>query len=69
MYSYVFTKRRNKVYWFLRTKGVYVLYGLILMSFVADITGVYQLDLLGIVMSRAVGLLEIPITKFWGLMF
>ncbi len=65
----VFVKRRGKIYWFLRTKGIYILYGLILLSFVADLTNLYYLDVLGFIINNVVSILEIPIIKFWGLIF
>lgn len=65
----VFVRRRGKIYWFLRTKGIYILYGLILLSFVADLTNLYYLDVLGYIINHVVGVLEIPIIKFWGLIF
>lgn len=65
----VFVRRRGKIYWFLRTKGIYILYGLVLLSFVADLTNLYYLDVLGYIINHVVGVLEIPIIKFWGLIF
>lgn len=63
----VFSKRRNSLYWFLRNKGIYVLYGLIILSFIADFTGLYYLDILGYVINFITGYISIPITAFWGL--
>ncbi len=60
-------KRRGKVYNFLKYKGIYVLYGLIFLSIIADITNVWQIDVLGIAIKYVVSLIEFPITAFWGL--
>ena len=64
-----FSKRRGKIYYYLRCYGIYVLYALILLSFIADRTRFYQLDVLGTVMRFLVGIIEKPITLFWGLIF
>jgi len=63
----VFSKKRGPVYRFLRTKGIFVLYGLILLSFIAERIGVPQLDLLGIAMNFLFKYVSYPITAFWGL--
>ncbi len=63
----VFSKRKSKFYWFLRNQGIYVLYFLFLLSIVSDLTGVWQIDILGFVLSKIVGFISIPITAFWGL--
>ncbi len=65
----VFAKRRGKVYWFLRNYGVYVLYFLFALSLISYITGFYQIDVLGNLLSYLVGIISIPITRFWGLIF
>ena len=65
----VFSKKRSGIYWFLRTKGIYVLYGLFALSIFADITGLYYFDLLGIALSIAVSVIQMPITLFWGMIF
>lgn len=64
-----FVKNRGPVYYFLRKKGIYVLYLFFALSIVADITGVYQIDILGNFLSLVVGYIQIPITAFWGLIF
>ncbi len=61
------TKKRNKVYWFLRNQGIYVLYFLFILSIVSDFTGIYQIDILSFVLSKAVNLISKPIYLFWGL--
>ena len=63
----VFNKKRGKVYMFLRNYGIYVLYGLFLLGIIADITNIYQLDILGIAINFVKSIIEIPIIKFWGL--
>lgn len=62
-------KRRNGVYDFLRYKGIYVLYALFALSFVADLTNLPQIDVLSIIIGNVVGLISKPITLFWGLFF
>ena len=63
----VFNKRRGKVYMFLRNYGIYVLYGLFFLSILADLTNVYQIDILGIAITYIKSVIETPIVKFWGL--
>ena len=65
----VFSKRRNKVYNFLRYQGIYVLYFLFLLNIVSEITGVWQIDILGYLLSTIAGYVSFPITWFWGLIF
>ena len=63
----VFCKKRGKIYTFLRTKGVIILYALFALSIVADFANLPQLDILGNVISYFVNLIEIPIFYFWRL--
>lgn len=63
----VFAKKRGPVYNFLRTKGILILYGLILLSFIADMVNFPQLDLLGITIRFLSRYVSYPITAFWGL--
>ena len=65
----VFVKERGPIYWFLRTKGIYVLYLLFGLSIIADFTGLYYLDILGIAMNYLVGFIQVPIVEFWRLIF
>ena len=65
----VFNKKRGKVFQFLRDKGIFVLYGLFALSFIADLTGLYYIDILGMIINYVTGLISIPITLFWGLIF
>ena len=60
-------KRRGKVYMFLRNYGTYVLYALFLLGIYADITGFYQIDILGNLIRYVVSIIEKPILLFWGL--
>ncbi len=64
-----FIKRRNKFYYNYKTYGIFVLYALIFMSFLSDVTGIYYLDVLGIAIRYVVNLISVPITAFWGLIF
>ena len=63
----VFAKKRGPVYNFLRTKGIFILYGLILLSFIADMINFPQLDVLGIAIRFLSRYVSYPITAFWGL--
>lgn len=63
-----FVKRRNKFYYNYKTYGIYVLYALVFMSFLADWTGLYYLDVLGIAVNFLVSYASVPITAFWGLL-
>lgn len=59
----------GRVYRFLRNYGSYILLGLILLGFVADRTGIWYLDILGIYVSWMSNIIGYPITAFWGLIF
>ena len=63
----VFNKKRGKVYRFLRDYGRYVLLVFFGLSILADITGIFYLDILGIIVSIGSGFIGYPITMFWGL--
>ena len=63
------SKRRGPFYYFLRNKGMFVLYGLFFLSIVADYSGLYYLDILGNFINIVVGYLQYPIIAFWGLLF
>lgn len=65
----VFIKRRGKVYKFLRYYGIYVLYFLFALGLIADLTGFYWLDVLGVALNFITGYVSMPITLFWGLIF
>lgn len=62
-----YSKKRSGLYRFLRFYGIYVLYFLFFLSVLADITGLYYLDVLGTAINFIVGYIEIPIMAFWGL--
>lgn len=65
----VFNKKRGKVYRFLRDNGRYVLFTLFFLGIIADITGIWQLDILGITITFFTSWLGYPIQLFWGLIF
>lgn len=65
----VFNKKRGKVYQFLRYKGIYVLYFLIILSIVAEATNIWTLNILGLIMNFFVGIISQPITLFWSVLF
>ena len=62
----VFSKRRSSLYWFLRNKGIYVLYGLFFLGILADVTGMYYIDILGYTIEKAVYVVSKPIIWAWG---
>ena len=64
-----FIKRKGKFYYNYKTYGIYVLYGLIFLSILADFTGIRYFDILGIAINFAVRYISVPITVFWGLIF
>ena len=63
------SKRENKVLTFLRKYGSYILLAFILLGFIADITGLYYLDVLGTGLGYVRNLILQPISMFWGLFF
>ena len=63
----VFNKKRGPVYQFLRNKGILVLYGLFFLGIFADLTNLWQLDILSMFISKTVSYIQIPIYKFWGI--
>lgn len=60
---------RGKFYQFMRNYSEYILLALLLLGVVADITNVPSMDILGIALSYLKGIIQIPITAFWGLIF
>lgn len=64
------TTRRNKVYWFLRQYGYYVLLGLILVHvFSTRIPYLGYVDVLGYALSFVRNIFSQPITLFWNWIF
>ena len=62
------TKRRGKVFMFLRDRGYYVLLGFIILSIIVERLSLPAfLDPFGFIMQYATGLLRFPITAFWSL--
>ncbi len=64
-----FSKKRGKIYRFLREKGYLVLLGLLFLGIFADMVNVPQLDILGFALNYVANLLKYPIVQFWGLIF
>lgn len=62
-----FTTRRGKAYYFLRNQGRYILYCLFALSLIADFTGLWWIDVLGLVINTVSGYIQTPISIFWGL--
>lgn len=57
------TTNHGRVYYTLRKNGFYILIGIILLGYVADITGVWWLDFLPVITNYV----ATPIIKLWGL--
>ena len=57
------TTNHGRVYYTLRKNGFYILIGIILLGYVADITGVWWLDFLPVITNYV----AMPIIKLWGL--
>ncbi len=64
-----FSKKRGKLYWILRTKGVLILFLFFVLNFLADTIGVWQLDVLGNLISVLSKYVAYPIYSLWGLIF
>lgn len=64
-----FNRKHGFIYRFLRNQARYVLLVLFALGVVADYTGIYQMDILGIAINFIVGWIGKPITLFWGLIF
>ena len=62
-----FNKRRGKVYMFLRNNGIFALYTFFFLGIFADVTGIYQFDVLGNLINYVVSIIEKTILLFWGL--
>ena len=62
-----FAKWRGKVYMFLRNYGILILYAFFFLGIFADMTGLYQLDVLGNLINYVVSIIQKPIISFWGL--
>lgn len=57
------TTNHGRVYYTLRKNGFYILIGIILLGYVADITGIWWLDFLPVITNYV----ATPIIKLWGL--
>ena len=55
--------RKGKVYFILRNYSLYILIGILLLGWIADYTGIYWLDVIGVLRDWA----AYPIQLFWGL--
>lgn len=58
-------RKKGKVYWFLREKGMYILYGLFFLSILSDALFFPWLDVFGIVLDFFANIIGYPITMFW----
>ncbi|MBR1867269.1 MAG: site-2 protease family protein [Clostridia bacterium] len=55
--------RRGGAYWFLYRYGRYCLLGIFLLSYIADRTGLYYINVIGVIRD----IVAYPINAFWGL--
>lgn len=65
----VFWTKKGKFYYFLVRYGRFVLYGLILLSFLSSIINFPQINILGRTIGFLADYASYPITAFWGLIF
>ena len=64
-----FAKRKGKGYLFIRKYGPYILLSLFVLSYLADLSGLWFLDILGIIITNGANVVGYPIKAFWGLIF
>ena len=64
-----FAKKKGKGYQYIKRYGVYILLGLFALSILADFTGLWYIDVLGLIITNGASILGTPITAFWGLIF
>lgn len=64
-----FAKKKGKGYQFIKRYGSYILLSLFLLSIISEMTGLWYIDVLGIIISYGSGILGFPINAFWGLIF
>ncbi len=64
-----FSKKTGKLYHLIRNYSVYILTGLFILGIIADATGLWFIDILGIIISYGSMYLGMPITMFWGIIF
>ncbi len=65
----VFVKKRSKAYYAFKKYGVYVFFAFILLGIIADVTNIYQLDVLSNAITEVSNFIGTPIRLFWGLIF
>lgn len=58
-------KKRGRIFMFLRNYGTYILYGFIALGFLADITGLWYLDILGNLIGFISGKISFVFSCFW----
>ena len=61
------SRKRGKLYWFLREKGIYILYGLFFLGILSNVLSIPGLDVLGVILDIFTSIIGYPITMFWGL--
>ncbi len=65
----VFSKKQSKLYYYLRNYGAYVIYVFFLLSIVSRLTGIAEINVLGLYINNVGNYILLPMTKFWGLIF
>ena len=63
------TTTRGPIYKFLYEKGIFILYALFGLRIIADITGLWFIDIFGYAMRYLINILQTPITLLWNLIF
>ena len=64
------TRRRGKIYWFLRQYGQYILLGLVLIHYLSNrIWFLGYFDVLGYVLNFAITIFGWPVTALWNWIF
>ncbi len=63
------SRKKGKIYCFLKNYGQIILLSLVALSLVAEFTNLYYLDVLGFVLNFFYDHISIPIVNFWGLIF
>ena len=62
-------KYKNKFYYNYKKYSIYVLYAFFVLSIVADLLSIPEINILGFIINWGVKLVGTPITIFWGLIF
>lgn len=64
-----FAKKKGKGYQFIRKYGPYILLSLFLLSYIANLSGLWFIDILGLIITNGANVVGYPIKAVWGLVF